>query len=123
MAKKAEYAPPVHLSERSQALWRDVVPRRCDHPEQLTLLTIALESLDQADECQTVLRRDGMTVKTLTTGTVHKHPLVDVAARARSDFQRAWAALNLTWVPSHERLPQKQSGLDRALRDISSQPS
>jgi len=101
MATKA----PAHLSNRAQALWADVVPRRCNHPEELALLQTALEALDRADQAGAILAEEGMTTKTLTTGTVHVHPAVAIEKEARAQFLKAWNLLNLQWVPGHCRMP------------------
>ena len=42
--------PPTHLSARSQGLWRETMRRRAISPERLTLLQVALEALDRADQ-------------------------------------------------------------------------
>ncbi|MFH1921628.1 MAG: P27 family phage terminase small subunit [Planctomycetota bacterium] len=113
-----EYSPPEHLSDRAKALWREVVPRRVDHPEQFALLQTALEALDGADSCREVIAREGRTVKTLTTGTIHKHQAVDMEKEYRAAFSKMWSALNLCWVPAHERRPQQQSAQDRLLTEL-----
>lgn len=47
--------PPPHLSERAQALWREVVPRRAVSPERLALLQVALEALERADAASAIV--------------------------------------------------------------------
>lgn len=91
---------PEGLSNRSKELWHDVVPRRCSHPEQLALLRVALVSLDRADEAAATLAEEGITLRTLGSGTVHAHPAVAIEKEARAAFAKMWAALNLNWIPS-----------------------
>ena len=89
--------PPPHLSERSQQLWRDIVPRRASSPERLTMLRTALECLDRADEAARVIATEGMTSKTETTGAIHVHPLVRIEKESRLTFIRCWDLLGLQW--------------------------
>jgi hypothetical protein len=95
--------PPETLSDRSKALWREIVPRRCSHPEEKALLRSALQALDAADECRATIQREGMTVKTLSTGNVHRHPLVDAETSYRRLFLASWDKLNLFYVPNGGR--------------------
>lgn len=93
--ESGQFGPPAHLSARSQALWRTLVPRRARSAERLTLLQTALECLDRADAARAGIDRDGLTVKTLATGTVHLHPLLKVETEARRQFAKLWSALAL----------------------------
>ncbi len=88
---------PSHLSERSAALWRAVVPSRAKSPERQALVIVALDALDLADECRTQVRMEGMTSVTKSTGAVHVHPLVKVEKEQRSLFTRVWCQLNFSW--------------------------
>lgn len=90
--------PPAHLSERAQSLWRDLVPRRARSPERLVLLRAALEALDRADAAQEALAREGMVLRTETTGVTHVHPLVKVEEKSRQLFARIWRDLSLGWA-------------------------
>jgi len=94
-----EYEPPGHLSDRSKALWAEVVPRRVDHPETLALLRVALEALDLADKCRATIQKEGLTTKTVGSGNVHRHPLLATEREYRAQFFAGWKALNLNWVP------------------------
>jgi len=89
--------PPEHLSQRTQILWRGIVPRRAISPERLALLQVALEALDRADAARQVITQEGMVTTTKTTGAVHVHPLVKVEREALGVFTRCWRALGLTW--------------------------
>ncbi len=96
--------PPAHLSERTQELWRQIVPRRVRSPERLTLIQTALEALDRADEARVQLAEAGLTFKTESSGTVHLNPLVQVEKDARSTFARIWQQLNLHCYPEVDGL-------------------
>jgi phage terminase small subunit len=89
--------PPSHLSDKSKELWRSVVPRRARSPERLTLLQVALEALDRADSAAEVIRTEGMTVKTATTGVTHAHVAVKIERESRGLFLRAWDQLGFEW--------------------------
>lgn len=85
------------VSERAQALWREVVPRRAVSPERLALLQVALEALDRADAATAVIEQEGMVTTTKTTGAVHIHPLVKVERESRQLFARCWREMGLSW--------------------------
>ena len=88
---------PSHLSERSAALWRAVVPSRAKSAERQALVIAALEALDLADECLARVREEGMTTTTKSTGAIHVHPLMKVEKEQRSLFARLWGQLNFQW--------------------------
>ena len=88
---------PEHLSERATAIWGLVVPSRARSAGRLVLLGFALEALDRADQCRQVIEAEGLLTKTLTTGTLHRHPLLDMESRSRGEFLKAWRALSLEW--------------------------
>lgn len=90
-----QFEPPRHLSARSAAIWRSLVPRRARSAERLTLLQTALECLDRADSARVKVDADGLTIKTLATGSVHLHPLLKVESEARRQFAKLWSALHL----------------------------
>ncbi len=88
---------PSHLSERSAALWRAVVPSRAKSAERQALVIAALDALDLADECRARVRAEGLTATTKTTGAVHVHPLMKVEKEQRSLFAKIWGQLNFQW--------------------------
>ena len=96
MAKR-EFEPPKHLSAKSKAVWRAIVPRRARSPERLLLVTTALEALDRADQARQTVEAAGLTVTTKRTGAVHLHPLVRVEREARTLFLRCWERLSLAF--------------------------
>jgi P27 family predicted phage terminase small subunit len=85
--------PPAHLSERAKALWIRVVPERATAPERLAVIQAALEALDQADAAAALIREQGMTTTTRTTGAVHVNPLVKVEREAREQFTKLWCGV------------------------------
>ena len=90
--------PPAYLSDRSQQLWEDIVVTKRKHmisPGRVVLLEQALTALDRADEARDVIKKEGMTTKTITTGAVHVHPLVKVERENRALFARLWKQLGL----------------------------
>jgi phage terminase small subunit len=92
-------APPRHLSRRSRALWRSLIPRRAVSPERITLIEHALELLDTADQCRRIIKSQGRTFKTARSNVRHLHPLVLVEQRARAAFVKTWRALHLDFCP------------------------
>jgi P27 family predicted phage terminase small subunit len=91
------FNPPSHLSNRAKKLWSEIVPRRAESPERLTLFQTALEALDRADEAASIIKKEGMTITTVTTGTVHSHPAVKIEREARQVFIKCWRHLDLQW--------------------------
>ena len=88
--------PPAYLSDKSQQLWRDIVVIKRKNMISLgrvVLLEQALTALDRADEAAEIVRKEGMTTKTTTTGAVHVHPLVKVERENRGLFARLWKQL------------------------------
>jgi P27 family predicted phage terminase small subunit len=95
-----EITVPDHLSERSKALWADLVPARAKSPGRLALLQAALESLDRANEARESIAEHGLTTTTKTTGAVHVNPLVKIERESRQQFARIWSELNLGFDPA-----------------------
>jgi len=92
--KSATHEPPKHLSERSQQLWREVVPERIS-PGRLVTIQSALEALDRATGARDIIEREGLTVESERSGLSHLHPLLKVESEAASRFERLWLKLNL----------------------------
>ena len=108
MPKKPPNKPipsPAHLSDKSQRLWCEIVPRRARSPERLALLTVALKALDRCDEARAQIAADGMTATTKTTGAIHLHPLLRVEKEARQSFLSAWSTLGLQWYQTIDGMP------------------
>jgi hypothetical protein len=61
----------------------------------LTLLQVALEVLDRADAARDVISEQGLTIKTLATGTTHANPILRVEADARRQFAKLWQSMGL----------------------------
>jgi phage terminase small subunit len=92
---KTKISPPGHLSDRSKALWAELVPRRARSPERLELLTVALEARDRAAEARAAVDAEGLTTTTETTKAVHIHPLLRVEKDSWATFVRVWKELDL----------------------------
>jgi len=87
--------PPGHLAQRSQRLWRELVPRRVLSPGKLTLLQTGLEALDRLDGVREALGSDELVKVTERTGAVHANPLLRAEKDARTQFLAIWTALEL----------------------------
>jgi phage terminase small subunit len=101
MAKRRQATsldPPHHLSDRSKAIWRAIVPRRAKSTGRLVMLELALKTLDLADKTRTQVEQEGFSTTTPKTGMVHVHPLLKVQREAEKDFVKMWKALNLEWT-------------------------
>jgi phage terminase small subunit len=98
---KMDTKAPDHLSPRAKELWGQLVPRRCGSPEQKVLLQAALEALDRSDQAGRILAAEGLTIKTLGSGTVHAHPCIQIEKESRAAFVKTWNLLNLQWTPGH----------------------
>jgi phage terminase small subunit len=90
--------PPEHLTERSQALWRELVKRRCDSAERQLLLECALTDLDRADALRQRIEREGAMVTSARSKLPRAHPALKIEAEMRRRFLAAWRALDLTWA-------------------------
>ena len=86
--------PPGHLSERSQALWRELVRRRCNSVERQTLLECALSDLDRADVLRAQIAREGAMVTSARSKLPRAHPALKIEAEMRRRFLAAWRALD-----------------------------
>lgn len=89
--------PPAHLSERSQALWRAIVPRRAKSPERIALVQVALEALDRADQAAAAVTAQGLTTTTKRTGMTHLNPIAKLELESRRQFATIWHNLGLNW--------------------------
>jgi len=97
VARKPAYDPPGGLSERSQSLWRQIVPASGRSPGRLALLGEALRALDRVDQARAIIDVEGMTFTTESTGAVHVHPALRIEKDSRAQFLQAWNTLNLHW--------------------------
>ncbi len=88
---------PTTLSDRSLRIWRDLIPRRAKSPERRTMIQVALECLDRADQAREKIDADGLVFKTESTGTVHVHPLLKTEKDSRALFAKIWGQLGLTF--------------------------
>jgi phage terminase small subunit len=90
---------PEHLSPRSQQLWNHLQPAHAKSLERQTLLRAGLECLDRMDEAARLIKTQGLTSETKSTGAVHLNPLVRIEKDARQQFIAIWCLLRLTFNP------------------------
>lgn len=89
--------PPDYLSDRGKAIWRELVPSRCDSIERQVALAEALVDLDRADAMRRIIDAEGGPLeKSRRSGLSRVHPAVRLEAEARRRFLAAWRALHLT---------------------------
>jgi phage terminase small subunit len=93
--KKEWPAPPEHLSERSKALWCELVGARVKGTSRIVSFQIALEYLDLAEQAREQRIKEGLTSKTKRTGVTHLNPVLRVEQRATQSFLKLWAGLGL----------------------------
>lgn len=91
------FPAPEHLSDRSKALWAEVVPRRRRSPGALAMVEEALTALDRADQARAALPSAGLVTVTESTKAVHVNPLVKVERECRQQFARIWSDLHLNY--------------------------
>lgn len=87
--------PPSHLSEKSKSLWTEIVPKRASGASRLALITIALESLDRADEARELISEQGLTSETKRTGAIHVNPLLKIERESKNLFVKIFNDLGL----------------------------
>lgn len=97
MKRARAHEAPDHLSDRSKALWHQLVPSRAKSPGRLAMIRIALEDLDLHDQAREEVGRSGLTFVTATTQAVHIHPLLRVAAEAHARFVTLWKQLDFVF--------------------------
>ena len=91
--------------------------------EELALIKASLEANDQAERAGRILENEGLTTTTLTTGAVHKHPMVDAEERYRASFMKAWIALGLNEVPDGKSDPAiRNTPSDELVRGLNREP-
>lgn len=87
--------PPEHLSERSKALWMELMPTRNWGTGRLVTFLNALECLDLADAAREARTKEGLTITTQRSGVTHANPLLKVERENRALFIKTWAMLGL----------------------------
>ena len=78
--------PPVHLSERAAAMWRELGQSRAKTTGRRALFQAALEAMDRCEAARAAIAIEGMTSTTPGTGAQHVHPLVKVELESRRQF-------------------------------------
>ena len=87
--------PPASLSKPAAELWvKFLVQHDLRDIASLTLLEVALTSLDRAQQAEKELKRTGLTFKT-RSGRPLSHPATSIARDARLAYLRAMEALHL----------------------------
>lgn len=89
--------PPDELSDRSEQLWRTVVPARIRTPDRLELLEQALRALDRVDEATEIILNEGLITLNPDRHVSHINPAVKVEKEAHRQFVRIWRKLGLDW--------------------------
>lgn len=92
-----EYPAPDGLSDRSRALWAEVVPYRAVSAGRIALVEEALRALDRADQMRVTVDKDGPLTVNETTGMTHVHPCVKIERESRQAFSRLWTQMGLQW--------------------------
>ena len=87
--------PPEHLSEKAKALYREHVGADITTAARGALFLRALESLDLADECAKIIRRDGVAQVSERSGMSRQHPLLNSLKTATETVLKIWGALGL----------------------------
>jgi len=95
---------PSHLSEKSRKIWSEIVPLRASGAGRLALLTIALESLDRADEARKLISEQGLTSETKRTGAIHVNPLLKIERESKNLFVKIFNDLGLRFDHSEVEL-------------------
>jgi phage terminase small subunit len=95
---------PSHLSEKSKTLWNEIVPKRGSGASRLALITIALESLDRADEARKLIAEEGLTSITKKTGAIHVNPLLKIERESKNLFVKIFNDLGLRFDHSEVEL-------------------
>ena len=93
--QKNIHEAPSHLSEKSKGIWNGIVPKRASGAGRLSLLTIALESLDRADEARKLISKHGLTTITKRTGAIHVNPLLKIERESKNLFVKIFNDLGL----------------------------
>ena len=96
--KKILEVPPG-LSEKSQTLWKEIAGFRASSPSRLSLLEVALRSLDRSDQAAKLIEEQGLTLVTARSGQTHLNPLTKLEIENRSLFFKIMASLGLRFDP------------------------
>jgi len=96
MTQNATYPePPVHLSEKAKALFREYVGTEVKTAARIALFSRGLEALDMADECVETIRREGISQRSERSGIPRQHPLLNSMKAATDMMLKVWNALGL----------------------------
>jgi P27 family predicted phage terminase small subunit len=85
--------PPAHLSESTQAWWRNVVEAYALEPHHLRQLECGCDAWDRMIQARALLLKEGLT--TPTRDGVKSHPAVAIEKDSRKAFLEALRELDL----------------------------
>jgi len=66
-------------------------------PGRLVLVEQALCALDRLDQARKIIEKEGLVLKTESTGALHANPAVKIERENRALFARLWNNLGLDW--------------------------
>lgn len=99
-------APPDHLSEKAKKIFCDFVQQNKRAPGQVALLIRGLEAMDTADECERIIRADGLAVKSERSGLARQHPLFNTQKENTAIMLKVWKELHLGKSISNNCFPE-----------------
>lgn len=86
--------PPIHLSERSRAIWRRLVREFAFETHHLAILTATLEAQDRCDQAREEIARTGLIVPG-REGLTRVNPAASVERDSRIAVLRGLRELGL----------------------------
>ena len=90
--------PPAHLTEATEAWWREVVRDYALETHHVRLLQAACESWDRMQEARELLARDGLVIAG-REGGMRPHPAVAIERDCKIAFARLIRELDLDVEP------------------------
>jgi len=122
--KQPETAPPpapAGLSERSCALWQELTRDRIQGVGRLLLFEEALRALDKAEAARALVKREGITIRTESTGAVHANPAVGIEKDAVRLAVKIFETLGLDYnpPPPPPKEPRPLSQYEQLLTELS----
>ena len=94
--------PPAGLTKDAKHWWLDIQDEYgIDDPAGLLLLKAAMQAYDRMKQAQTVIKKEGPTIKDRFE-QVKAHPLLTVERDSRSGMLAALKALNLDVIPNRD---------------------
>jgi P27 family predicted phage terminase small subunit len=100
MPRKGAEKPPKGLAKHGETLWKRTMMGSKALQHDLELLETACQLLDRIHQCRSSLATDGL-VSHGRYGQPIAHPLIEIEARAMSEFRACLKMLGL-----HEQVPK-----------------